>query len=182
MKKEIIGDKSKFAMEYSFLEDNVTELAMFVEGKNILEFFKDGLLRTTRWNLDELAEWLRNLIDNLKEDPYPVDVDGEFAVDKDNNAWDYDSDDEEELDEYYEKLHDWCDVHRWHIASSGAILANAYFQLIGDKVEISWDNEDLEDNTVFTYLKGGTVVDKDLFFNVIDKFLNDYANHWFNVG
>ncbi len=46
---------------------------------------------------------------------------------------------------------------------------------------VSWDNEDLEDNTVFTYLKGGTVIDKDLFFNVIDKFLNDYANHWFNM-
>lgn len=178
MKKEIIGDKSKFAMEYSFLEDNVTELAMFVEGKNILEFFKDGLLRTTCWNLDELTMWLREFVDNLQEDPYPVEVEGRYAADKDDNARDFDSEDEEEFDAYYDKLWDWCHMHKWHSASSGAILADLYFQLVSDKIEISWDNR--SDEAEFTYLRGGTSIDKNLFVDVINKFLNAYADHWFN--
>lgn len=174
----MICDKSKFAMEYSFLEDNVTELAMFVEGKNILEFFKDGLLRTTCWNLDELTMWLREFVDNLQEDPYPVEVEGRYAADKDDNARDFDSEDEEEFDAYYDKLWDWCHMHKWHSASSGAILADLYFQLVSDKIEISWDNR--SDEAEFTYLRGGTSIDKNLFVDVINKFLNAYADHWFN--
>ena len=66
-----------------------------------------------------------------------------------------------------------------HPASSGAILANVYFQLVGDNVEVSWNNEDAEDEVRFYSLSGGAKVQKTFFVNVVDEFLKNYALHWF---
>ena len=72
--------------------------SMLIDGHNIMEFSKNGEVLTTRWNLEDLALWLRNFIDHMKEDPYPVIVSGDYAVMKDKNAREFDSDDEEEFD------------------------------------------------------------------------------------
>ena len=100
---------------------------MYIEGNNILAFHHDGIPSTTRWNLDELALWLRQFVDNMQEDPYPVEADGEYAAMKDYSAREFDSDDEDEFDAYYDMLDDWNLRHRWHPSSSGAILADVYF-------------------------------------------------------
>ena len=85
----------------------------------------------------------------MAEDPYPVEADGEYAAVKDIAARSYDSADEDEFDAYYDKLYEWNLRHRWHPASSGAILADVYFQLVGEDVEISWNNKDSEDDIQF---------------------------------
>ena len=67
--KKLIGNKDYFGISYAFLDDEKdTEIEMYVNGSNILEFKNLETIRTTRWNLEELAMWLRNFIDNLKED------------------------------------------------------------------------------------------------------------------
>ena len=178
--KKIIGNKDYFGISFAFLDDEKdTEIEMYVNGSNILEFKKQGAIRTTRWNLDELTMWLRDFIDNLKEDPYPVEVKGRYAAEKDDNARDFESDDEDEMDKYYNNLQEWYFRHNWHHASSGAILASVYFQLVGNNIEISWDNRGLDDGFDFTYLRGGDVIKKDLFIKIVNQFLNDYADHWF---
>ena len=176
----IVGIPTQFAIKYEFYDDsNETEIFMIVNDKNILEYIKNGNSYTTRWNLNELALWLRDFIDNLKEDPYPFEADGEYAAEKDVSARDFDSDDEEEFDAYYDKLDDWNEHHRWHSASSGAILADLYFQLVGDNVEISWNNEDTEEGVAFTFITGGCKVPVSEFKTVINSFLKEYALHWF---
>ena len=87
--------------------------------------------------------------------------------------------DEEEFDAYYDKLDDWNEHHRWHPASSGAILADLYFQLVGDNVEISWNNEDAEEGVEFTFKVGGCKIPVTEFKSVINSFLKEYALHWF---
>ncbi len=172
--------KDIFSIKYSFFDDTKeTEISMFVNGNNILAFKRNGVEYTTRWNLDELAFWLRDFIDNMKNDPFPVEVDGEYAAIKDINSRDFDCDDEEEFDAYYDKLDEWNLRHRWHTASSGGILADVYFQLVGENVEISWNNEDSEDNVVFNNLIGGFKVPQTTFVSVINDFLVAYANHWY---
>ena len=99
---------------------------------------------------------------------------------KDISARDFDSENEEEFDEYYDKLDEWNLHHRWHTASSGAILADLYFQLVGENVEISWNNEDSEDEVLFNCIIGGKKIKKEIFIKVINEFLQDYAKHWFN--
>lgn len=177
---KIIGDKSLFAIEYTFLDSTrETELSLYVSGSNLLSFECGGQQLTTRWNLDELAMWLRNYLDNMQEDPYPVEAAGDYAAIKDINARDFDSDDDEAFDAYYDTLDDWNSRHRWHPACAGAILADLYFQQVGETVEISWNNQDAEEGVVFSSILGGTSIPKELFVSVVDQFLKDYAHHWY---
>ena len=181
MSVRAIGNPNEFSVEYEFFDDSHdTEISIYVEGENILAFERNGEQLTTRWNLDELAEWLRQFIDEMTEDPFPVDCGGEYAAQKDDAARDFDSDDEEEFDAYYDRLYAWDLRHRWHSASAGAILADVFFQLVGECVEVSWDNEDMNEGVTFRYLTGGARIKKECFCDVVDRFLKEYAEHWFS--
>ena len=178
--QNIIGNKESFAISYEFFDETrETELSMFIDGQNILEFERNGQNLTTRWNLDDLVEWLRRFIDNMAEDPFPFEVEGEYGAYKDSAAREFDTDDDEEFDAYYDKLELWDLRHRWHTESEGAILADLYFQLVGEYVEISWNNEDSEDGVKFKSELGGTKIPKDKFYSIVDSFIKEYAVHWF---
>jgi len=178
--KNTIGNMNSFAIEYEFFEQTrETEISMYVEGRNLLAFEKDNQILTTRWDIEELALWLRDFIDNMVEDPYPVQVVGDFAAEKDINAREFDSDDEKMFDEYYDKLYEWNSHHRWHPACGGAILSDIYFELIGECVDISWNNTDAEDGVKFCETLGHLMIDREEFINVIDEFLNIYADQWY---
>ena len=121
--------------------------------------------------------WLKDFISNLSEDPYPVDVAGIYAAEKDDNARNFDSDDEDVFDAYYDKLNKWNERHRWHPASSGAILSDVYFQLACENMEISWDNRELEyEDVEFLETMGGISIPKDDFTSIMNEFLKAYAN------
>lgn len=173
-------DSQNFKLNYTFFNDaHETEIAIMVNGKNILSFTRDNHHMTTRWNLDELVFWLREFLNHAKEDPYPIDVEGEYAAIKDINARDFDTDDEEEFDAYYDKLDEWNERHRWHPASSGAILADLYFQFVGDYVEVSWNNKEAEEGVHFDYELGGVRIPKERFIEEMNAFLKAYAEQWF---
>lgn len=172
----------EFAIGYKFHPSgNATELYFYTDNVNILEFSRGGKRYTTKWNLDELAVWLRKFITNISEDPFPFDVKGNNAAEKDENARDFDSDDLDAFDAYYDKLDEWNDRHSWHSKSSGAILANLYFELKNDFVEISWNNNILEDEVEFVEKVGSFSVRKEEFVGVIDEFLKEYADYWYPI-
>lgn len=178
-----IDNVSSFIISYKFIDKtHETEIEMLINNNNILSFKKDEQWKTTKWNLDNLMFWLRNFIDNLIEDPYPVNIVGEYAAMKDISAREFDSDNDEEFDLYYDKLDDWNIRHRWHPFSDGAILADLYFQLVGDNVEISWNNQDAECGVHFKYILGGAKIPKKEFIETMSSFLNTYANHWFRLN
>ncbi len=180
MNNKTIGDKKDLAIEYSFIDHEITEISIYHDNQNILEFERDGIKLTTRWNLDEIAFWLRNFIDNMSDDPYPVETVGRFAAQKDQTSRSFDSDNDDEFDAYYSKLNEWNMRHRWHPAASGSILADLYFQQIGDTVEISWNNQDDCNNVKFSSLEGGFVIDKNTFITVVEGFLKEYADKTIN--
>ena len=174
------GNRNEFSIEYVFFdEDRMTEISMYINAKNILSFTRNDKRMTTRWNLDELVEWLREFLDNMQETPYPVQVEGNCAAVKDINAREFDTDDDDEFENYYTLINDWVWSHTWHHASAGAILADVYFQLVGNQVEISWNNTNPEEGVQFDEILGCSFVPKDTFINVINRFLKDYAQHWF---
>ena len=182
MEKNLIGNKKDYAIEYSFDDKSrETEFAMYLNNRNILEFTRNGKVYTTKWILDELALWLREFLDAKSQEVFPYDVVGEYAAMKDINAREFDSDDDDEFDAYYDRLDEWNQKHRWHTESAGAILADVYFQFVEDKVEISWNNEDAEEGVDFTEKLGGSDVDAEVFINVVNEFLQEYANHWFSL-
>ncbi len=180
MERKILGNKEKFAIEYYFHnEEHSTELSLYVENKNILAFTMYGKETTTCWNLDELVQWLRDFIDNMKEDPYPVEICEQYGAIKDDIAREKDFEDEDEFDKYYDMLDEWCFRHRWHPASAGGILADVYFQQVGEFVEISWNNKYMEDYVDYKYVIGGVCIPKEEFVSVVVGFINDYADNWF---
>ena len=181
MDMHMIGDMSTFGLGYTFYDDvHATEIALYLNGTNILGFTSEGKHLTTRWDLDELAEWMREFIANMQDEPYPVQASGEYAAAKDEAAREFDTDDEEEFDRYYDLIDEWVWRHTWHHASSGAILANVYFQQIGDRVEISWNNSSCEDGVSFDCVLGVGYVEKDSFLQIMNQFLVEYATHWFS--
>lgn len=180
MRKFISNEESSFSITYEFFDEtHETQLSMLLDGDNILSFERDGRILTTRWNLDELALWLRTFLDQMKEDPYPVEAEGNYAADKDVAAREFDTDDDAEFDAYYDKLDEWNLRHRWHTASEGAVLADVYFQLVDDHVEISWNNLDPEEGVKFKHELGGTCVSREQFVQEVEAFLRAYADHWF---
>lgn len=110
-----------------------------------------------------------------------MDVEGDYAAEKDLKAHEFDSDNDEEFDAYYDRLYEWNLRHRWHPASAGAILADVYFQLIGDSIEVSWNNTDAEEEVTFRNLLGGARVGRKLFVSAVDSFIQAYTRHWENV-
>ena len=170
-----------FNIKYMYFDDlNEIEIQMLINGHNILGFQRGNKSYTTRWNLDELVLWLRTFLDNISLDPYPVDSDVEFAALKDIDARKFDAENIEEFDKYYDMLDEWDMRHRWHTANDGAILADIYFQLVDDNIEISWNNQDAEKDVDFKYKLGGAKIPKQMFISTVNDFLIDYANHWFN--
>ncbi len=175
-----INSETIFAIKYNFIDEaRETEISILVNGDNILSFERDGKQMTTRWNLDELTLWLRGFLDDLREDPYPIKIEGEYAAVKDINAREFDTDDIDEFDAYYDKLDEWNLRHRWHTASNGAILADLYFQLVDHHIEISWNNLDHEEGVKYKYELGGVCIQKEKFISEVDSFLKAYADHWF---
>ena len=174
-------DIKTFDIQWKFFDDSKeTEVSMFVGGENILAFQREDETLTTRWNLEDLVFWLRDFVDNMKEEPYPVEVHGDFASIKDVNSREFDCEDESEFDAYYDALEAWNLKHRWHRDSGGAILADLYFQQVGDCVEISWNNTDCEEGVTFKFDLGGAYVLKEDFCTKVNFFLNAYADHWLN--
>lgn len=184
----IIGDPADFAIGYAFIgDDRCTELSMWADGTNLLGFTKEGCHYTTRWlYLEGLVAWLKSFALNMEEDPFPVDVDGEYAAEKDANAralapeLDDDSSDEEleAFDAYFDRFSDWTWNHTWHSESGGAILSGVFFEYKAGMVELSWDNSNEHLGVVFDCKFGGTRVDAETFKAVVLEFVDAYEKHW----
>lgn len=162
-------------------ENHESEIYFIVDEQNICLFkhIEEKRYKTTRWNLDELVLYLRDLPIMLKNDsPFPFDVERECAAELDNNARFFDSDNDEELEKYYICLNDWGYNHSWHHASSGAILADVFFRRVDDDVEISWWSDQEEDEIVFKNKYGFILFPYDDFVDVINKSVYSYNELW----
>ena len=67
-----------------------------------------------------------------------------------------------------------CGIVRSH-------FSGCFFQVVGENVEISWDNRSGEDGVTFQSESGGVRIPRKLFFDTVDAFLKDYADHWYSV-
>lgn len=184
----IIGNPSDFAIGYAFIgDDRTTELSMLVGGVNLLGFTREGCHYTTRWMyLEGLVAWLKSFALDMAEDPFPIDVDGEYAAEKDANAralapkLDNDSSDEEldAFDAYFDRFADWTLKHTWLSERGGAILSDIFFEYKDGMVELSWRNRNEHDGVSFDCKEGGTRVDAETFKAVVLGFVDAYEKHW----
>lgn len=176
----VIGDPSDFAIGYRFIgNDRFTVLSMYAKGRNLLGFTEEGEHHTTRWAyLECLVAWLKAFADNMADDSYPLEIEGEFASQKDDAAREFDTDDMEVFDAYYGLINTWTWNHTWSHESGGAVLAHIIFEFKDGLVELSWDNRDDDPRSDFDCDLGGTRVDAETFKSVVLKFVDAYERHW----
>ena len=154
---------------------------VYGKGKNICEWKEVGSSekQTVWWNIDELINYLHETTDFLYEDdPFPVNVEGDCASELENNARDFESDNEEEMDAYYGKLNDWVYKHSWNHARSGAIVPDVLFRKVDDNMEISWWTDQEDDGRVFTNRYGYILIPKTEYENLIEEVFYSYNTMW----
>lgn len=97
---------------------------------------------TRRPHLEDLVAWLKSFALTMWEDPYPLQIEGGFAAQKDSNAREFDTDGMQKFDvySYYDSLDPWTWEHTRSHESGGAVLSNIYFELKDGPIELSWDN------------------------------------------
>lgn len=176
----LIGNKKDFAIEYDFDDKyKETSMSMYINGKNITAFKKKGLFFSSSGVSDDLVEWLKAFLDNnFVDDPFPIESEGRYASIKDLNAWNFDSKDKSEEDKYYNAIENWVSKHNWLSQRAGYIITNCYFEVKGSKIEVSWDNRVVDENVTFQYILGGDSVGKDIFYEVVESFIDTYTQHW----
>ena len=175
-----------FGFELKKKEDGFIEISMFVQNKNIMEYKYNDEIRTTTWDdLGIVDFFVYNLHYIMKEDKYPFDNDDLIGIEFTRNSnppvdWDkYDADDEEELqkvEKYALILDSWVEKHNWSYYSNGAYIPDVTFRTKNNKIEISWNNNDLyeEDGVTYTYKEGYVYIDPITFETVIKELILEY--------
>ena len=179
----IIGDKKELAFDIVKISeaDHVCMLKVFVRGENICEWkeIDSSEKYTVCWNIDELISYLYETTDFLYEDdPFPVIIDGECASELENNARDFESDDEKEMEAYYDKLNDWVYKHSWNHARYGAVVPDVLFRKVDGNMEISWWTDQEDEGRVFTNRYGYVLIPKNEYENLIEEVFHTYNEIW----
>jgi hypothetical protein len=173
---KLIGDKNKFAIAYeakSNSDESIFDL--YIENKPVCVYIKNNEVCNFIWNIGDIVEWFElNLCHIIYEDKFPLPVFANTSVEFYEKSDNFDSEDDEEFAEWYEKRQDWYFRHSWYSGRAGGFLAEVYFRRVGNMIEISWNNSDLYENIRFKNPTGIYYVAYELFENIINSFITSY--------
>ena len=187
MKK--FGEKDKLQLIYNFKKDPFGEskyfsdswgtFEIYVKNKDLCRVTMYGETRKYEWNLVYITEWLvYNLEYIIGYDPFPL-----FQSDKNLNdmleiACNKEWEDDLEFDLWYGALHTWTRRHAWASESGGSLISNVSFYRRGNKIEITWNNEEERDLRIkYEYKKGTENIERKYFIEVICEFLANITEY-----
>jgi len=137
------------------------------------------------WNLNHLVEWI---VENFKyitnDHTFPLPVDGNNSLELLQQARQFDSEDEQKIEEWYSQLQDWEFKHSWFSSIDGSYLREVFFRRVENFIEISWDNilTYHKDGVLFSNSRGVEYIEVDIFTKVIKSFLEDYFKNLLNIS
>lgn len=170
----LLGSKDVFAFEYSVLNIEEGILKLYAYGNSLCTYVKNNQIYEYRGNIKALAEWFdRNLHTIIKEDKFPLNVDGSTGIELYNNSSNVDLENEEALFRWYELRQDWYFKHSWYSERDGSYLADLIFRGFNNEIEISWNNTHLYRNVNFLNPRGVVYINKNIFINIITLFINE---------
>lgn len=173
--KNIYGSKSTFAIEYEKENNEECTFEMWVDGKPICCFTRNGEFQKYRWNLSSLVEWFEQNIEYIiTEREFPLLIKADSSIDFYVKSSEFDTDDMEAFDRWFDIRQEWYFHHSWFINRDGSFLPDVFFRVVGEKVEIEWDNTYTYEDIIFKFPKGLFYVDKQDFCNTLYRFLNSY--------
>lgn len=172
---KLIGNKNSFGIELG-KDMSAYQLSVYVQGNDILQFEKGGVVYTYRWReCQDIIEWIHeNMKYILSDDKFPLSISADSSAEKCEISYKSDLDDIEQ----YEILQEWMFRHSWFSARAGSYLADIYFVRNDNMIEISWDNANTfkEDGIKFVFPKGKYEVDKDVFEDIMKGVCISYIN------
>lgn len=176
----------EFGFELEKTEDDLLSISMYIDNKNIMEYTYQNSKRTTTWEKIGIIDFfIKNLHNIMKEDKYPYGDDEIIGIEFTRNSnppinWDkFEADDQDEMqkaEEYASKLDSWVQKHNWMYYNEGAYIPDVTFRNKNNKIEISWNNNDLfEDNDIsYTSKEGCIYIDPNTFETIIKDLIMTY--------
>lgn len=191
----IFGEKSIFGICYAFREppwelegiekDTWGTFELWVKGKNVSEYEKLNHLYNYEWNLNHLIEWIVTNFKCITNDhQFPVPVVGNNTLELIKQAITFESDNEQEIEEWFSQVQDWEFKHSWFSSRDGSYLPEVFFRKVEHHIEISWDNTltYYKDGVQFSNPRGIKYIELDIFTKVITSFLEDFYKNRLNLS
>lgn len=162
--------------EKGFLGESWGQFELWVGEKDVCKLRNGQGIRSYEANLIYIVEWLcENLQYILSDDQLALPVEGSNVIELYNKSIELETDDETEIDNWFEIRQEWYSRHNWFWNKGGSFLPEVFFRKVKDSIEIVWDNvETYKDRGVeFINSKGIQYVPIVEFKNVICCFLVD---------
>ena len=180
----LFGDKEKLAIEYEFLPNPNLESRLlsdtwgifkfWINGVEICQYMQEELICDYNWNLYYIVEWFCEKLEYIMGyDPFPLPVNGNNVLELIENADNFESNDNCEIDLWYGAKSRWIFNHCWFSNRDGSILPCVYFRRIEKTIEISWDNAFwMSEGKFFLTQNGVFYISYLLFKQIVFDFLN----------
>lgn len=183
---KVFGDCGIFSVKYEFTTNRFNEkglladtwgmFELWVNGKELCRFSKNNQEQTYEWNLIHVVEWIcENLPIIIHDEEFPLPVKGNTTLELLENSLDFDSENDDEFDEWFSKKQGWEFKHSWFSSRGGSYLPEIYFRRNGSQIEISWNNEGVYNNGIsFLFVTGVEYVPIQVFESVLKNFIQDF--------
>ncbi|WP_059051194.1 hypothetical protein [Paenibacillus senegalimassiliensis] len=183
------GNSQVFSIKYEFTNNPYDEIGiignswgvfeLWVNGKELCRFLRNNQECNYEWNLIYLVDWIsKNLNNILYDEEFPLPVNGKTTLELLINSSEFNSDNDDEFDEWFSAKQDWEFKHSWISSRGGSYLPGIYFRRSGEQIEISWDNEGIyNDEVSFPYMTGVEYVPIEVFEAVVKEFIGDFLNY-----
>lgn len=154
------------------------ELQFYIGDQDICSYKADNKIESYSWNLFCIVTWLCENIDYIiGYDPFPLPVHGDSIQELIEEADKFESEDEVEEYLWYNAKSMWMFKHNWFSCREGSILTLVYFRRVGNNIEIYWDNDFWKESDIeFQVPPGNVLVNKDIFKEVITKFVKSFLD------
>lgn len=188
------GDTGEFAISISFgggKSHTWGGLALWVKGRCLTDAVDTGgtFSQTIQWDISDVLVWFRSAAVRLaNEEPLPTlgalsSIQDDFRV-RDACEW-VDLTEtapatlsDENEDDWFLKRSEWRNHHSLRRAAHDVALPNVYFRRLGDRVEVSWDNETWaapRPDLRFVERRGTEFISASTFAEVLRDVLSDMA-------
>ncbi|ENQ3105783.1 hypothetical protein ACEOWJ_001770 [Bacillus cereus] len=187
---KVFGEKNTFAIQYEFLNNPFNErgwigetwgsFQFFVNGKDICQYKRKDTIVNYQWNVMYIVEWFsENLKHILSTEPFPLPVEGRHSIELLENCLEFDSDNEDEFDEWFDKKQDWEFKHSWFSSRAGSFFPDVFFRRVGDEIEIAWNNEStyISEGVSFINSMGFEYVPSSIFEVSVKNFIENFLDN-----
>ncbi|WP_238533456.1 hypothetical protein [Paenibacillus terrae] len=152
----------------------------FVYGRDVCQYKREDIVTPFQWNLIYIVEWFsENLKHILSDEAFPLPVEGQNSLEIIDNCLLFESDNDDEFDEWFDTKQEWEFKHSWFSNRAGSFLPDVFFRRVIGKIEIAWNNESMYSSEGISFINpiGVEYVPLGIFEPTIKNFIEDFLDN-----